>query len=148
MTLGFTRLQFAMPKVEHNVLSKVLTLLLNLGVLSQFGYLSLIFWWASSVSNTVLTVWKPGRFSRKSHKRFFLVQLTLSLIIPGGLVTFALLHGLKYGRITPYTISCGPESAFWEFYLFALPADITVCCGTLMSIFVMVKLHQVRHCVF
>ena len=91
---------------------KVLRHLLNLGILGQFGYLSSIFWWASSVSNTVLTAWKPGRFARESHKRFFLVQLTLSLILPGGQVAFALIHGVKYVRITPYTILCGPESAF------------------------------------
>ncbi|XP_065835425.1 uncharacterized protein [Oscarella lobularis] len=114
------------------------------GVLGQFSYFLFIFWWASSVSNTVLTVWKPGRFSRESHKRLFLVQLILSLVLPGGQVAFALIHGLKYVRITPYSVLCSLESASWNFYMYALPADITLLCGTVMSIFVMVKLHQAK----
>ena len=98
--------------------------------------------------NTVLTVWKPGGFSRESHRKVFLVQLTLSLLLPGGKFAFALINGQKYVGVAPCTIVCSPESDFWDFYLFMLPADVTIFCSTLMSIFVMVKLHQVRERIF
>ena len=96
------------------------------------------------VSNTVLTVWEPGKFNQKSQKRCFLVHLTLWIIVVGGLAAFTLIHGLKYRGLPHRTIICRPASGSWFFYTFTLPAEATIFCGTLMSFFVMVTLHQVR----
>ena len=96
------------------------------------------------VSNTVLIVWEPGKFGQKSQRRCFLVHLTLWIIVVGGLAAVTLIHGLKYRRLAPNTIICGPASGSWFFYTFTLPAEATIFCGTIMSCFVMVKLHKVR----
>ena len=96
----------------------------------------------------MLIVWKPGKFGQKSHKRCFLVHLALWIIFVGGLAAFVLIHGLKYEGVPPYAVICGPATNFWFFYTFTLPAEVTIFCGTLMSVFVIVKLHQVRERVF
>ena len=96
------------------------------------------------VSNTVLTVWEPGKFGQKSQRRCFFVHLTVWIIFVGGLAAFVLIHGLKYTGLPPNTIFCSLASAFWFFYTFTLPAEVIIFCGTIMSVFVIVKLHQVR----
>ena len=96
-------------------------------------------WWTSSVSTTVLTVWKPGKLGHKSHKRLFYVQLILSLFLPGGKVVLTLVRNVKYARVFPFT--CAPTSFSWTFYTFTLPTDVLIMCGTVMSVFVMVKLY-------
>ena len=92
----------------------------------------------------MLTVWEPGKFGQKSRKRCFFVHLTLWITFVGGLAAFALIHGLKYNGLPPHKEICTLASNFWFFYTFTLPAEVTIFCGTLMSFFVVVKLHQVR----
>ena len=95
------------------------------------------------MANSVLTVWKPGQFGHKSQKKLFFFQLILSLVLPSGQLAFSLIRGLQYTRASPYSMFCvSPASG--NFYSFMLPADILILCGTVMSVYVMVKLSQVR----
>ena len=100
------------------------------------------------MANSVLTVWKPGQFGHRSQKKLFSFQLILSLILPSGQLAVSLIHGMQYTRASPYAIFCVSPSGFWHFYFYVVPADILILCGTVMSVYVMVKLGQVRKKLF
>ena len=114
-----------------------------LGLIGQFSYASCLIWWLTSVFNAVMTVCKPEKFGHRSYKKSLILQLTLLLLYVGGQATFVFIHDVKYARKAPYGIVCTPTSNVWLFYL-TLPAVVAILCGTLMSVFVMVKLHQVQ----
>ncbi|XP_065837349.1 frizzled and smoothened-like protein C [Oscarella lobularis] len=113
------------------------------GLIGQFSYASCLIWWLTSVFNAVMTVCKPEKFGHRSYKKSLILQLTLLLLYVGGQATFVFIHDVKYARKAPYGIVCTPTSNVWLFYL-TLPAVVAILCGTLMSVFVMVKLHQAR----
>ena len=115
-----------------------------LGVVLDFGSLSFMMWWLSSVSSTVLTVWNPAKINPTRQKRLFYIQLALSLIVPGGQLAFNLQRGVEYAKTLPYAPYCSQSSYFWFFWTYVLPADIILICGTVMSVVVAVKLHKVR----
>ena len=118
------------------------------GLLISFATLSFWMWWLSSVFNAVMTVPKKANLDSGRQMRLFCVQLTLSLIVPGGQLAFSLIKDVKYVRIMPYTPYCGQTSLSSFFYSYTLPANVIIMCGTIMSFFVMVKVHQVRHCMW
>ena len=103
-------------------------------------------WWASSVCNTLLSLFRREiSYSHHQRKMVFIIQLTLALLVPGGLTSFSIVYGDKYTRNTYQTILCTPSSYSSLFYLCILPCAIIMFIGTSASVFVIYGLYQVRH---
>ena len=119
--------------------------ILSLGLMGQFGLVSSLMWWASSVCNTLLSLFRHSNYSHRQRKIVFFVQLTLALIVPGGLTTFSIVHGVQYTRNTYQTTLCTPSSYSSLFYVSVLPSTIIIFIGTFASAFVIYKLYQVKH---
>ena len=118
----------------------------SLGLMGQFGLVSSLMWWASSVCNTLLSLYRcQSNYSHRQRKIVFFAQLTLALIVPGGLTTFSIVHGVQYTRNTYQTILCTPSSYSSLFYVNVLPSTIIIYIGTFASAFVIYKLYQVKH---
>ena len=100
-------------------------------------------WWMFSVLNTLVAVWKVKSFEPRHRKAFFIVQLTLSILVPGVIIAVARLRGLDYAKTTFYAVMCTPSSISSFFYAIILPSTIIVWTGTVMSGFVIYRLYQV-----
>ena len=119
------------------------------GLMGQFGLLSTLMWWASFVCNTLLSLFRrQSNYSSQRRKIIFFVQLTLALIIPGGLTIFPIVRGIKYTRNTFQTTLCTPSSYSSLFHLWVLPGTAIILIGTFASVFVIHGLYRVRDLLF
>ncbi|XP_065836047.1 uncharacterized protein [Oscarella lobularis] len=118
------------------------------GLMGQFGLVSSLMWWASSVCNTLLSLFRHSNYSHRQRKIVFFVQLTLALIVPGGLTTFSIVHGVQYTRNTYQTTLCTPSSYSSLFYVSVLPSTIIIFIGTFASAFVIYKLYQAKKLIY
>ncbi|XP_065835419.1 uncharacterized protein [Oscarella lobularis] len=113
------------------------------GLSCHFGLLSFLCWWLMSVFNALLTVWKPTYLSQK-RKAIVAVELTLTILIPGGVIAYAGGHGLIYTRTTPGAIACVPSDSTTFFYAYLLPVEVIILFGTVMSAVVMYKIYLAK----
>ena len=114
--------------------------------MSQFGLVSSLMWWASSVCNTLLSLFRREiRYSHHQRKMIFFVQLTLAVLVPGGLTTFSIVRGDKYTKSTYQTVFCTQSFYSSLFYVCILPCTIIMFIGTSASVFVIYGLYRVRY---
>ena len=103
-------------------------------------------WWLISIYNTLIVVWKfPLETDRARRKLTFFIQFVLSIVLPSALVTTSLKVGGAYSSTSVFTIMCSPPTLPLMFHTFILPGSVIILIGTVMSAFIIYRLHKVRN---
>ena len=72
-----------------------------------------------------------------------MVEASLSLIVPAALVAVVLGDGKKYTLFSQQVITCGPPSLKLFYYTMALPLQLVVIFGVVMTAYIVFQLHKV-----
>jgi hypothetical protein len=80
---------------------------------------------------------------RRYSQQVFMVEVLASVIIPAGLVAVVLGIEGKYTMFSKLVITCGPPTVELIYYAMALPVQLAVLAGVILTSLIMLRLEKV-----
>jgi hypothetical protein len=103
-------------------------------------------WLLCSVINVFTAVYSksPDNVIVRLPKLVFLVEFSVSTIIPAAMVAINLVAKGTYRTFSVYVILCGPPSRTLYYYTVCLPLEIIVVTESVLTLLIIVRLRKVE----
>ncbi|XP_062507392.1 uncharacterized protein LOC134183840 isoform X2 [Corticium candelabrum] len=114
--------------------------------LVHVGLTSALVWWLCSIFNVFVSIYviSPVNPIRRYSKTVLVIETVTSVALPVGLAAAVLGVEGRYATFSVQIITCGPPSVKLMYYTMALPLQLIVFVGVVMTLLIMLRLRKVQ----